>query len=473
VKDTTKKDSFLTICKNQPIVFNGITRNTTGIYKDTLINSQGCNSFLYLHLTVKDTTNKHIYDTTCKNSPKLFNGVNRNVTGLYRDTLMNAKGCDSFIYYHLFVKDTTKQDIYQTICVNQPITFNGISRNVSGIYKDTLVNAQGCDSFVYLHLTVNDTSSFSYSHWICESNPYYYNNQYLNKSGIYRDTLSNSLGCDSFVYLNLTVYSPIIQDKDTQACESFVHKGITFTSNALLLDTLYNFRGCDSVYILTGLEIHKPYIKPVDTINGCLDVFYAGAYYYRDTTILHIEPKSVFPYCDSTYQDKFLKVNPLPSARLSVSPDTLVKKGTEITLEASGGIKYIWSHTSQTNAILKETIDEPTYYEVVVVDKNQCDTMIRIYVDVEIKIDIPEVFSPNNDGRNDVFKIAVEGDIKIFDFRIFNRWGQEIYHSIDPNPEWDGRYNGEFVPQGSYVYQFEYLYKLKRVVKRGSVSVIK
>jgi sulfur transfer protein SufE len=161
VNDTIKKDSFFTTCKNQSIVFNGLSRNVTGIYRDTLVNSKGCDSFIYLHLTVIDTTKKDSFLTLCTSQSVIFNGISRNATGVYRDTLLNSKGCDSFVYLHLTVNDTTKKDSFLITCKNQPIVFNGISRNVSGIYRDTLVNSKGCDSFAYLHLTVNLNSSLT------------------------------------------------------------------------------------------------------------------------------------------------------------------------------------------------------------------------------------------------------------------------------------------------------------------------
>ena len=155
VNDTTKKDSFRTICKNQPIVFNGNTINVSGIYKDTFTNSNGCDSFLYLHLTVNDTTKKDSFRTICKNQSVIFNGNTFNVSGTYKDTFTNAKGCDSFLYLHLNVLDTPSVWISQSICTGDSFLFNNIHRKISGTYKDTFTNFGGCDSFVYLNLTVH------------------------------------------------------------------------------------------------------------------------------------------------------------------------------------------------------------------------------------------------------------------------------------------------------------------------------
>jgi gliding motility-associated-like protein len=69
----------------------------------------------------------------------------------------------------------------------------------------------------------------------------------------------------------------------------------------------------------------------------------------------------------------------------------------------------------------------------------------------ESKLEMPNAFSPNGDGINDVYK-AKDGYQSLVDFHatIFNRWGQKIYDWKDPSQGWDGKYNGKDVKQGVY-----------------------
>lgn len=70
---------------------------------------------------------------------------------------------------------------------------------------------------------------------------------------------------------------------------------------------------------------------------------------------------------------------------------------------------------------------------------------------------LPNAFTPNGDGKNDVFLIQGDGMLEgSFLMRIFNRWGEEVFFSIDPNYAWDGTYNGHMAPLGSYVYRLEF-----------------
>jgi gliding motility-associated-like protein len=242
VKDTSKFDSFYTICKNQSVVFNGVSLNTSGVYRDTLVNAVGCDSFLVLNLIVNEATKKDSFLTICKNKnyPVIFNGQILNTTGVYQDTFVNSKGCDSFLYLILTVNDVTMYDTFLTICKSYPVIFNGVSRNVPGIYKDTLVNSQGCDSFVYLHLTVIDTTRKDSFLTIFNNNPIVFDGQTLNKSGIYRDTLVNSNGCDSFLVLNLTVNDTINEIADILLPNYFSPNGNGENDNWVLPEVIYS-----------------------------------------------------------------------------------------------------------------------------------------------------------------------------------------------------------------------------------------
>ena len=69
----------------------------------------------------------------------------------------------------------------------------------------------------------------------------------------------------------------------------------------------------------------------------------------------------------------------------------------------------------------------------------------------ESKLEMPNAFSPNGDGINDVYK-AKSGYQSLVEFQatIFNRWGQKLYSWNDPAGGWDGKFNGQDVKQGVY-----------------------
>lgn len=64
---------------------------------------------------------------------------------------------------------------------------------------------------------------------------------------------------------------------------------------------------------------------------------------------------------------------------------------------------------------------------------------------------IPNVFTPNNDGYNDIFEITVEG-YSVEKLKIFNRWGELIFESTDQMKAWDGKVNGNSAGASTYYY---------------------
>lgn len=110
---------------------------------------------------------------------------------------------------------------------------------------------------------------------------------------------------------------------------------------------------------------------------------------------------------------------------------------TEYTFTTSGTmiIELLISFINGTDTIIYE-MDEP--FQVTV---------------SESKLEFPNIFTPNGDGINDVFR-AKEGyqSIVKFEAAIFNRWGRKLYEWNDPAGGWDGKFNGSDVPAGAYYF---------------------
>lgn len=69
---------------------------------------------------------------------------------------------------------------------------------------------------------------------------------------------------------------------------------------------------------------------------------------------------------------------------------------------------------------------------------------------------VPNVFSPNGDGVNDLFMPATDCSFAEYRMRIFSRWGTLLYETTDPSAGWNGTYKGQELGQTSYVYSIEY-----------------
>ena len=95
-------------------------------------------------------------------------------------------------------------------------------------------------------------------------------------------------------------------------------------------------------------------------------------------------------------------------------------------------------------------------YYITAVDSfgNESQPSVKICVDECIKYEIPNVFSPNNDGVNDILRPYAYQDVRKIDMKIFNRWGQMIFETQDPNINWDGKIAGsnKLASPGVYYY---------------------
>ena len=86
---------------------------------------------------------------------------------------------------------------------------------------------------------------------------------------------------------------------------------------------------------------------------------------------------------------------------------------------------------------------------------------------------IPNAFTPNNDGNNDMFLIYGE-DIKTLDLKIFNRWGEEVFKTNSQFIGWDGTFKNILQNPGVYVYEANITFlDNTKVLKKGAITLIR
>jgi len=137
---------------------------------------------------------------------------------------------------------------------------------------------------------------------------------------------------------------------------------------------------------------------------------------------------------------------------------------TSNVTDASSSLRYEWkfSQDADFSSILLSRFDEDVtytfttsgtfYIKLYITDTEtnetyESDTFIVVISESELKI--PNAFSPNGDGVNDVFKVKHKSLVK-FNASVFNRWGQELYKWNNPDEGWDGTSHGKAVKDGVY-----------------------
>jgi len=122
----------------------------------------------------------------------------------------------------------------------------------SGTYTDTIPSSQGYDSLIVVNLTINNATSGTDVHTACNSYTWIDGNTYTSSNNTATHTLTNAVGCDSIITLNLTINNPSTGTDVQTACESYTWiDGNTYTSgNNTATHTLTNTAGCDSIITL-------------------------------------------------------------------------------------------------------------------------------------------------------------------------------------------------------------------------------
>lgn len=102
---------------------------------------------------------------------------------------------------------------------------------------------------------------------------------------------------------------------------------------------------------------------------------------------------------------------------------------------------------------VRYTFSESGEYRVkLTVMSAECEYIDSIDVKVlESKLEVPNVFTPNGDGKNDEFRVAYRS-LLTYSCYVYNRWGRQVFHSTDPAKGWDGTINGKQAAQGAYYY---------------------
>jgi gliding motility-associated-like protein len=149
---------------------------------------------------------------------------------------------------------------------------------------------------------------------------------------------------------------------------------------------------------------------------------------------------------------------------------TICNYGTHIFKPAEEYSGYSWSTGSSGSSIAITTAGE---YWLEVTDAYDCVGRDSIRVSVKECLQgffIPNAFTP--DGKNNMFKPMIFGDIEKYEFTIFNRWGQLIFKSNDPSKGWDGQYGGSTQNTETFVWFCRYKLVNEPVKEQKGVVVL-
>ena len=291
----------MTLYAGKTVSWRGKVYDQTGTYHDYFTTVLGCDSVYELYV-VKPIAH-HFYDTVavCKTDiPYQYQGRLFYEEGDYDIAYVTTAGTDSIFSLHLTLNPVHEKTIYHELCSGETFRFRGDEITEQGIYSDTLLSSQGCDSIVHFVVSFSNHVLEEWSSSICEGDTFLFFDQKLTQEEVYYHTTQNEYGCEKTIKLILTVSSPRETYIDKTLCpgESYWFNGVELTQRGHYVDTLLTRSGCDSV-VHVILNVRNTIPRSTLTLRTCEDepVLYKGTRYYAPTTFYDTVP--AIDGCDS------------------------------------------------------------------------------------------------------------------------------------------------------------------------------
>ena len=322
----------------------------------------------------------------------------------------------------------------QTICEGEPVTleataggsaYNWVGPGVTnanqqtqvlqpssdGTYLVTVTFSGGCTGTGSVAVTVNPAFKKALpTITICEGETATIFGQTTDVPGIYTQNLQQLNGCDSIITQELKVVSTSVQETAV-FCPggSVVALDSIFTTEGNICKTEPNANGCLVTTCVTVRQVANPQVPE---------------------------------------QDMAL----------------VIALDGEVVIETPNGyVTYVWTPEAGLNCTnCPDPIASPdtsTIFLLVVTDGNGCKDTVqyRVFVCDKSKVYVPNAFTPNGDGANDVFGVVPHEGAEVINLlRVYNRWGQKVYEGSGQNAQWDGKIGDKAAPSDTYVWILDY-----------------
>lgn len=468
---------------------NTFLTSTTGLYNVELTDSNGCTTYDEVMIYVNEVIVDLGADSTiCHDVTIVYDVTQPDMTYLWQDGSVNSS-------YAVTTPGTYSVTVTDTIGCNDSDAVTIAEFPVIDLGNDRLFK---CDSSL-----ITIIPNFLSGQFLWHNNttsPIYNTNQYETVWLTYVDVNN----CTSYDTLNIVVppVPPIDMGGDTVLCENVIHNISIYSG----VGRSYLWHDGSTNDNFDVFEAGKYYAEITDT-NGCTNSDTLLVEYFlnedlelgNDTLIceniawqisLNVTNAVRYEWSDGTQGADYtfatdglywvqaydinncpisdtilIMTEPVPSEILYVPTDTTICKNNVITVAAFSpyATDYLWEgetafYEQNDPTDTSFLITYPGTYSITA--SNRCAGITQ-YLEVEEEDCgcypfVPNGFTPNNDGRNDVFQVFSNCIIQDFQLSVFDRWGNRVYLSTDVNDGWDGTINGQDAPMGVYVWQMVY-----------------
>ncbi|MEM1219192.1 MAG: gliding motility-associated C-terminal domain-containing protein, partial [Bacteroidota bacterium] len=444
------------ICPGEAVTIGNNDYTVPGNYTNVLVAANGCDSTVNLTLGLLLVPSTILDETICEGEDFQVGTSTYILEGNYVDTLVAANGCDSIVFLDLEVLQAFQT--FEEVVLCDGDLFNGVAYDNDTTLTFQLSSVDNCDSTVVVNILVSDLSEVE----------------------IFGDTLicdgeSTVLSVGQFESYDWSTGS---DNQSINVGEAGIYEVVVTDELGCLADTSVNLSVIELEMFITG---RSPSCAGLRTGSISIDSVLGGKAPYLYT--LNNRPFTDDPRFQELGSDTFLVTvqdafgctltepffleDPI-ALELDAGEDRTINLGDTAQLNYTAS--FIPSSVNWTPNLPLNCSDcdnpiaiplETTTFELLALDQDGCAVVDRvtIFLGKTRFVYIPNTFSPDNDGINDIFTIyGGEDVVSVARLMIFDRWGSLLYQRDNflPNDEtagWDGRYpNGIEAAQGVYPY---------------------
>jgi len=322
-------------------------------------------------------------------------------------------------FHNTCVCDSTTNSytsIIDTLCSGLSIIVGNNTYDSTGVYYDTLLAFNGCDSIITTNLTVLNTSAYSVINdiTICDGDSVIVGNSVYSISGTFVDVLTNSSGCDSTITTNITVQTPVNQNITICYGDSLIVGNSVYNTSGIYVDTIISSIGCDSI-VTTYLTIYSQFNPiyggiPNNTVGG--GSFYSGSQYLEMSCYLSSELISAVVYAEDTVTETF-EVRDLNGNVLSDTLVTVIPGGHRVyfNYQMTPGTDYQLGVNGNSNALFRNNSGVSYPYNfgslASVTSSSAGGNYYYFYYDIEIR----QTSQPTNYSICDGDSVVIAGNV--------------------------------------------------------------
>ncbi len=461
--------------------WNGNTYTQSGTYTYQTINSEGCDSIVSLQLIITDHIERSDTINICEGDSIEIFGNWVSEEGEITETFTSAAGCDSIMTYKIMIDELPEGGIAAKICEGDSIFLYQHWYSQAGSYTVKKANTAGCDSLMNINITMLPVKTSRDTISVCRGDTLMPEGMIIAKDVDIQRLLTSAESCDSIVNIHVSMLEPALTQREIKLCpgDSILIGGNWIKTDAMIEEHFTATNSCDSTSISKISLIPEPedpeYEIDCDKreVNVMIDasedwqiLWDNGSVNsettYKDTKEARVVLSSI-PGCSRSFT---MSLPQIPDLSLIKLPsDTSVARNIQVNLSLDldtsewqlqwypAGVvdcptcsSVIITATESTDMILQLTHESGCIYEV----------NFRIELE-EGEIYVPNIFTPDGDGKNDLWKVKIPSDLYMLSCQIFDRWGEMVYRANAGEPiSWDGTFRGKKTQTGVYVYVIEY-----------------